>query len=188
VASRSSRYVPRTTGLARNASLEIERRLRPGPRAGPTSGSTPVTYGPSTRRPRPWRTWVDAPRIPSKLVMQVRFTVHTPPRTSEARARAPRSAARRNSHGAAVRVKITRAERDQLAPAVNAVTSTRAGRSIAGGQRDRLAEGANQSPGRGLLFEARDASRLCASQLVRHLPEVYQSKRSCMVRHTASSS
>jgi hypothetical protein len=132
VASRSSRYVPRTTGLARNASLEIERRLRPGPRAGPTSGSTPVTYGPSTRRPRPWRTWVDAPRIPSKLVMQVRFTVHTPPRTSEARARAPRSAARRNSHGAAVRVKITRAERDQLAPAVNAVTSTRAGRSIAG--------------------------------------------------------
>jgi hypothetical protein len=126
---------------------------------------------------------VDAPRIPSKLVMQVRFTVHTPPRTSEARARAPRSAARRNSHGAAVRVKITRAERDQLAPAVNAVTSTRAGRSIAGGQRDRLADGANQSLGRGLLFEARDASRLCASQLVRHLPEVYQSKRSCMVRH-----
>jgi hypothetical protein len=102
-------------------------------------------------------------------------------------ARSP-SAARRNSHGAAVRVKITRAERDQLAPAVNAVTSTRAGRSIAGSQRDRLAEGANQSPGRGLLFEARDASRLCASQLVRHLPEVYQSKRSCMVRHTASSS
>jgi hypothetical protein len=127
---------------------------------------------------------VDAPRISSKLVMQVRFTVHTPPRTSEARARAPRSAARRNSHGAAVRVKITRAERDQLAPAVNAVTSN----SIAGGQRDRLADGANQSLGRGLLFEAPDASRLCASQLVRHLPEVYQSKRSCMVRHTASSS
>ena len=63
----------------------------------------------------------------------------------------------------------------QLAPAVNAVTCTRAGRSIAGGQRDRLADGANQSLGRGLLFEAWDASRLCASQLVRHLPEVYQS-------------
>jgi hypothetical protein len=124
--------VPRTTGLARNASLEIERRLRPGPRAGPTSGSTPVTYGPSTRRPRPWRTWVDAPADSFQAGHASSIHCPHPPRTSEARARAPRSAARRDSHGAAVRVKITREERDQLAPAVNAVTSTRAGRSIAG--------------------------------------------------------